>query len=90
MTLTLNPISNEIIQDAEKIDSYMACAKRKDAFGHLAFANNEGPDQPAHLRRLIWAFAVRLQNHWLLKIVLYVSLDSKCSYAHDFMTRHFL
>ena len=28
-----------------------------------AYADSEGPDQPAHSRRLIWAFAVRLQNY---------------------------
>ena len=28
--------------------------------------DTEGPDQPAHLRRLILAFAVRKQNHWIL------------------------
>ena len=27
----------------------------------MQFVDNAGPDQPAHLRRLIWAFAVRLQ-----------------------------
>ena len=28
----------------------------------ILYANNEGPDQPAHLRRLIWAFDVR---YWI-------------------------
>ena len=32
----------------------------KKAF--MQFANNTGPDQPVHLCRLIWAFAVCLQN----------------------------
>ena len=32
----------------------------------LAYADSEGPDQPAHPRSLIRAFPVRLQNHWLL------------------------
>ena len=31
-----------------------------------AVADNAGADQPAHLRRLIWAFVVRLQNQWVL------------------------
>ena len=29
-------------------------------------ADNAGPDQPAHKRRLIRAFVVRLQNQWIL------------------------
>ena len=33
----------------------------------MQFANNAGPDQPAHLRRLVWAFVVRLQNQWILQ-----------------------
>ena len=32
----------------------------------MQFADDTGPDQPAHLRRLIWAFVVRLQNQWIL------------------------
>ena len=32
----------------------------------MQFADNSGPNQPAHLCRLIWAFVVRLQNQWLL------------------------
>ena len=32
-----------------------------------AYANSEGPDQPAHPCRLIRAFAVYKQNHWILK-----------------------
>ena len=31
-----------------------------------AYANSEGPDQPAHPRSLIRAFATRKQNHWIL------------------------
>ena len=31
----------------------------------LAYAGSEGPDQPAHPRSLIRAFAVRKQNHWI-------------------------
>ena len=27
----------------------------------MQFVDNAGPDQPAHLRRLIWAYVVRLQ-----------------------------
>ena len=27
--------------------------------------DNEGPDQPARPRSLIWAFAVCKQNHWI-------------------------
>ena len=45
-----------------------------------AYADSEGPDQPAHLRRLIRAFAVHRQNHWLLYNV---SMESKwCDFAH--------
>ena len=33
---------------------------------HMQFADNEGPDQPAHKRRLIRACVVRLQNRWIL------------------------
>ena len=31
-----------------------------------AYADNEDPDQTAHMRSLIRAFAVRLQNNWIL------------------------
>ena len=31
----------------------------------LQFADNTGPDQPAHKRRLISAFFVNLQNQWI-------------------------
>ena len=34
-----------------------------------AYANSQGPDQPAHLRSLIKAFIVRGQNHWILQNV---------------------
>ena len=32
----------------------------------MQFADNACPDQPAHSRRLIKAFVVRLQNQWIL------------------------
>ena len=32
-----------------------------------SYANNEGPDQLVHPHSLIGAFAVNLQNHWLLQ-----------------------
>ena len=32
----------------------------------INFADNAGPDQPAHMRRLIKAFIARLQNQWIL------------------------
>ena len=32
----------------------------------MQFADNTGPDQPAHWRRLIWAFVVRLHILWIL------------------------
>ena len=32
-----------------------------------AFADGEGPDQPAHPRSLIRALAIREQNHWILQ-----------------------
>ena len=38
-------------------------------------AENEGPDQSAHPRSLIRAFAVRKQNHWILYNV---SMERKC------------
>ena len=41
--------------------------KHKCAFG--ANADNESPDQPAHLHRLIMTFAVRLHNIYILKNV---------------------
>ena len=31
----------------------------------MQFADNAGPDQPAHSRRLIRTFVVRLQNQWI-------------------------
>ena len=30
----------------------------------MAYAENEGPDQTAHLRSLIWAFVTRFQNQY--------------------------
>ena len=41
----------------------------------MQFADNEGPDQPAHLRRLIWAFVVHLQDEWILY---YMSTIREC------------
>ena len=40
-----------------------------------AYADSKGPDQTAHLRSLIRAFAVRKENHLMLKNV---SMVSKC------------
>ena len=34
-----------------------------------AYADSKGPDQPAHLYRLIRALSVCLKNHWILKNV---------------------
>ena len=39
---------------------------RRSKTGILSYADSEGPDQPAHTRSLIVAFAVRKQNHWIL------------------------
>ena len=50
-------------------------AKEKYAVG--AYADSEGPDQTAHLRSLIWAFADRLQNRWILQDI---SVHSKGPY----------
>ena len=36
---------------------------------HRAYADREGPDQPAHPRRLIWVFNVPYQNHLILENV---------------------
>ena len=48
-----------------KIKMYITDVQRtKTVF--MQSADNAGPDQPAHSRRLIWAFAVRLQNQWIL------------------------
>ena len=33
----------------------------------MPYVGNEGPDQPAHSRRLIRAFDARFQNHKLLR-----------------------
>ena len=32
----------------------------------IHFVDNAGSDQPAHPRRLIWAFVVRIHNQWIL------------------------
>ena len=40
-----------------------------------AYEDSENPDQLAHPCSLIWAFAFRKQNHWIL---LNVSVESKC------------
>ena len=42
----------------------------------MQFADNAGPDQPAHKRRLIRAFIVRLQNQQILQ---YMSKNRECS-----------
>ena len=49
--------------------------KRHAELCFRAYADSEGPDQTAHPCSLIRAFAVRLQNHWILLIV---SIESKC------------
>ena len=41
-----------------------------------AYADSDGPDQPAHPHSLIRAFTVRSQNHWTLQNV---SMERKCS-----------
>ena len=38
----------------------------KCSFG--AYADNKCPDQTEHTLSLIWAFNVRLQYHWILKL----------------------
>ena len=45
---------------------YLGSAQRKCVL--KADADREGPDQTAHMRSLIRAFSVRLQNHSLLTI----------------------
>ena len=40
----------------------------------MQLADNTGPDQPAHSRRLIRAFVVRVQNQWILY---YLSTNSE-------------
>ena len=40
----------------------------------MQFADNTGPDQPARMRRLIWACVVRLQNQYML----YMSTNRDC------------
>ena len=40
------------------VDSYMGLVATKNSI--WAFVNNKGADQPAHLRRLIRAFVIRL------------------------------
>ena len=56
-----------------------------------AYADSEGPDQPAHSHSLIRAFVVRKQNHWLLQNV---SMESKCLdetvYVQDDVNPHIL
>ena len=32
----------------------------------MQYIDKAGPDQPAHLHRLIWAFIVNLKNQWIL------------------------
>ena len=34
---------------------------------YAAYADSDGPDQPAHPRSLISTFTVRYQNHWILQ-----------------------
>ena len=45
----------------------LRCPNIQDKFKRalIQFADSEGPDQPARMRRLIWAFVVRLQNQWI-------------------------
>ena len=42
------------------------CDAQRKKLGLLSYAGNEGPDQTAHLRSLIWAFDVRKQNHCIV------------------------
>ena len=42
------------------------CMKR----AHMQLVDNAGPDQPAHLHRLIMAIVACLQNQWTLKYML--------------------
>ena len=57
---------------------FVCLAKRVK--GPLQRAGNEGPDQPAHSRRLIRAFVTRLQNQWLLWNVSWKSPDQTAIY----------
>ena len=56
-----------------------------------AYADSEGPGQPAHSRRLTRAFAVRLQKYWILLNLL---MESKGPYdlahAQDDVNLHIL
>ena len=61
----------------------------------MLFTGNEGPDQTAHLRSLIWSFVARFQNHRILPSIstdkespkeVYISLlisaqDMVCGYS---------
>ena len=62
----------------------------------MQFADNAGPDQPAHLRRLISAFVARLRNQWMyvdeqkisrsdcMDAHAHANLDPHCSYVAFF------
>ena len=56
---------------------YLGHAKRKRIL--QAYAESEGPDQPALPHSLIRAFTVRLQNHWTLQYVWMESKGADCT-----------
>ena len=69
----MDPSMSQDFRSAVANDEYLGKSREKRNFFircvtcFLAYIGNEGPDQPAHPRGLIRAFAVRYQNHWILE-----------------------
>ena len=63
------------VQTAINISQIVWIASSAHEKGPMQFADNTGPDQPARMRRLIWACVVRLQNQYMLW---YMSTNRDC------------
>ena len=51
-----------LFADSEGPDRMILFADSEGPDRMILFADSEGPDQTARMRRLIWAFAVRIQS----------------------------
>ena len=79
------PAENKIIKIASNVEVFVLSFKNLftaaiEMGGAMwkclwAYANSEGPDQPAHTRSLIRAFTARRQIHWILQNVRMESKD---------------
>ena len=70
--LTYNIVSFEQLGPDQPVKPYNAEHTKKAL---MQFGDNAGPDQPAHLQRLVRAFIASIQNQWVLQ---YMSTNKKC------------